>query len=548
MVRLAEDAERDVLVRDFGAVPDDPADQAAALRAAIAYAAAHGKARVLLEAGRYSLHSFVVDSDEKHPGWCMRHLWLCGAQGLTLEGATDANGRPATVLAGCHAGENEQYLPAILWADRCAGLQLRNLAFTRDPVYSSAGVVVGRGEDYVVVDVFEGNPHKDGMACFCANRFDLQTKALLGESVTYGQGAEAGAVWRSIEGGEGRRLRLDSAMVAGQVKIGEGFSWHMGANTEFQVQLKECRDLILDNLHTSSSNGFAMQTECCRNVKASRIRFQPEGNLLFTAPRDAWKMYKCEGVFEIEHMYVEGVRMDGQNMHSTFLLVDRILDDRRLRLWAKWSYAPLRNGSTVSIFAGSEEYRNTIRSWRPDGQGENGHYYWVELAEPVNSIPFTPAAHMVAACWEPESYTIRSSAFRNIAGCGHIVKHRQVTIEDVDYRNLMNPGILIGAEWTGFFEGGHPGQVTVRRCTFDNCGYTPRCGATGGIGIRTEGLKGFYNKDIVIEDCTFWRVPVGVDVHHAENVRLTGNIFPKGGERYWTDSRTTKRIVIEERE
>lgn len=492
MVPLALDAERDVLVRDFGAVPDDPADQAAALRAAIAYAAAHGKARVLLEAGRYSLHSFVVDDDEKHPGWRMRHLWLYGAQGLTLEGATDANGRPATVLAGCHAGENEQYLPAILWADRCAGLQLRNLAFTRDPAYSSAGIVVEKNEDYVVVDVFEGNPYKDGMACFCANRFDLQAKALLGESVTYGQGAEAGAVWRTVEGGEGRRLRLDSAMVAGQVKVGEGLSWHMGAHTEFQVQFKECRDLVLDNLHTSSSNGFAMQTECCRNVKASRIRFQPEGNLLFTAPRDAWKMYKCEGVFEIEHMYVEGVRMDGQ--------------------------------------------------------GGNGHYYWVEFAEPVNTIPFTPAAHMVAACWEPESYTIRSSSFRNIAGCGHIVKHRQVTIEDVDYRNLMNPGILIGAEWTGFFEGGHPGQVTVRRCTFDNCGYTPRCGAAGGIGIKTEGLEGFYNKDIAIEDCTFRRVPVGVDVHHAENVRLTGNMFPEGGERYRTDFRTTKRIVIEERE
>lgn len=40
MVRLALDAERDVPVRDFGAVPDDPADQAPALRAAIAYAAA----------------------------------------------------------------------------------------------------------------------------------------------------------------------------------------------------------------------------------------------------------------------------------------------------------------------------------------------------------------------------------------------------------------------------------------------------------------------------------------------------------------------------
>ncbi len=46
------------------------------------------------------------------------------------------------------------------------------------------------------------------------------------------------------------------------------------------------------------------------------MKFKPEE--YFTAPRDAFKLHKCSGKIRISHMYVEGVRMDGQNMHSNF--------------------------------------------------------------------------------------------------------------------------------------------------------------------------------------------------------------------------------------
>jgi hypothetical protein len=545
MMNLTEqDLEKCVLARDFGAVPDDPFDQAESLRKAIAFAAANGKSRVLLEPGKYYLYSFVTDENAERQEWARRHLWMQEMHGLTLEGAVDEDGNPASLLVGCHKGENEAYLPAILWAERCEDLQLLNLKFSREPAYSSAGIVVDKGEDFLVVEVFESNPYIDGMACFCANRFDLQTGALVGESVTYGKGA--GVNWRRIEGGAGRRLRLDSAEVAEKIAIGEGLSWHFGANTEFQLQFKECSRLRLNNLHTVSSNGFAMQTECCIGVKASRVRFQPEGKLLFTAPRDAWKIYKCEGDFEIEHMYVEGVRMDGQNMHSTFLLVDKVIDQHHLRFWAKWSYAPLRKGSRLTFYNGDEQMENEIRSWKPDGYGNGGHYYLIECEEPVD-LPLKLNAHAVPSCWELDAYTMKHSVFRNIAGSGHIVKYSRVTIEDVSYQNLMNVGILIGAEWTEFYEGGHPKGVTIRRCNFENCGFTPRCGVTGGIGIRSEGLEGFYNKNIVIDECTFRHVPIGVDVHHAEGVRLVCNRFHNIEEPYRIDPYTTRMIVVEER-
>lgn len=49
------------------------------------------------------------------------------------------------------------------------------------------------------------------------------------------------------------------------------------------------------------------------------MKFKPEGNQYFTAPRDAFKLHKCSGNIAVHNMYIEGVRMDGQNMHSNYL-------------------------------------------------------------------------------------------------------------------------------------------------------------------------------------------------------------------------------------
>ena len=323
---MNQNQELSVFVGDF--VSTNSVDAVSGIRAAVKRAMAIGARKIVFEPGTYCLHtsSCLGKTSKEDPiigrkGWEERqcHLLIERFSGLTLQGAVDASGNPATELVGFNDGINNGLLPSILWIEDCQQLTLENLTFTRNPEYASAGEVVAVEGDTVQVEVFEGNPCYDGMGTYCLNRIDPCSGALLGNSVTFGEGADNS--WKLLGG---RRLELHDSKVASQVNTGEYLSWHQGAKTDFQVYIGRCRDVQLSNIRTCNSNGFCLITEGCEDVRADRVVFKPRGNQLFTGPRDAWKIGKCSGHFEISGMAVEGVRMDGQNMHSNWMVLEQI--------------------------------------------------------------------------------------------------------------------------------------------------------------------------------------------------------------------------------
>lgn len=506
-------------------------DDAERIRAAIAHAAETGAETVVFAPRRYVLESFVTirtegfDHDANSAGTDGKacHIAIRGVRHLRLQGAADERGEPATVLVGFNDARTNGYLPAILWCEDNEGLDVCNLAFTREPAYASAGRVVYRDERAIEVEVFEGNPCYEGMGTYCMNRLDPHTGALLGESVTYGGGADA--QWRLIAP---RTLRLDSGTVAAKVNAGEWLSWHQGAQTDFQLYFARCDRLALSNLRTFNANGFAMLTESCRDIRADRVVFRPDGRRLFTAPRDAWKIFKCGGAIEISRMVVEGVRMDGQNMHSNWLFLERIENEREAVFFCRYTFAPLRTGSAVDLYEGEEAVRLTIAAWRHEGKGERGHYYRMTFRE---QLPKTAAngSLAAAACWEPDRYLCQDSEFVNIAGAGHLVRFDHLYIIGCTYRNTMNSGILLGAELPVHAEGGHATDIVIKGNVFDNCGFFPRYGASGCIGIKSTGFSGKYNRQIYIIDNIMRCSERGIDVIDGHDVWVVNNTFENVG-------------------
>ncbi|MCL6459836.1 MAG: hypothetical protein K6T85_17720, partial [Gorillibacterium sp.] len=370
--------EKCVYVKDFAQLGDD----AQIIRAAIQHALDIGAASVVFEPVRYLLQSavtiqtegFAHDASSSAAGYKDCHIVLQGARSLTLQGAVDEQGEPATILVGYNDEQVHGYLPAILWCEDCDKLSIENIAFTREPEYASAGVVIDKDDSHIVVQVFEGNPCREDKANYCMNRFDPVTGALVGESVTYGDGVEGS--W-ALTGP--RQLTLESPDIAAKVQIGEHLSWHQGAKTDFQTYFARCDQLSLTNIRTLNSNGFCMLTEGCRDITASRIVFRPGGNRLFTAPRDAWKLFKCSGKIDISQMIIEGVRMDGQNMHSNWLVLEQVISPKEAIFFCKYTYAPLDIGSTVELYDGEEVYRLQVESWTHQGKGNNGHYYRISF-------------------------------------------------------------------------------------------------------------------------------------------------------------------------
>jgi hypothetical protein len=531
-----------IFVKDF--VNPSADDSALAIREAIMTAIRTNAEAVVFEPGRYILKSFVKintngtnhDAGSKLNDSKDCHISIVGARNLALVGAVNSKGEPSTVLVGYNDSKNHSFLPALLWCEDCENFRVEGIAFSREPEYASAGVITDKSPIGITVEVFDGNPCYDGMGTYCMNRINPISKALVGESVTYGNGAENN--WVKV----GRqKLSLEDAKVASKVEIGEYLSWHQGAQTDFQVYFARCNNLILNNLRTYNSNSFCMLTENCNNISANKVVFKPDGNRLFTGPRDAWKLFKCSGVISINEMYVEGVRMDGQNMHSNWLFFKEKISPTEALFFCKYTFAPIIKNSIVEFYDKEKIEKLTVSEWKHGGCRDGGNYYIISFEDKIPAFAGIDT-FCAAVCWEAERYICSNSEFVNIAGAGHLIRYDNLTLLNCKYKNIMNPGILLGAELPTHAEGGHATNILIKGCEFDNCGFFPRYGTSGCIGINSAGFKGFYNKSIIITDNYFKNSNIGIHINDAQDVFIINNHFENIGEPLIIDGETTERI------
>jgi hypothetical protein len=525
-----------IRVRDFGAIPSDGKDDIPGIRAAIARALAVHSQKIVFDAGHYEL--------DQPTGAC---LTIQNFNGLTLEGAVDAQGEPATRLVRRHHLEtSKQHVPPILVVSGCDGLSLRNLAFDNSPQFGSAGYVVGKENDTITVEVLEGLPVIEGVGPYCANLWDPKTRMLRKvPSVTYGGDVDTHhLIWKKVPGGEGRRLSLTGDYVASKVAVGDLLSWHFGYKGS-QVQISDCRDVRLANLLTV--NGYPLVTHHCTNVRANRIVFRPEGNQLAVGPRDAWFIWAGRGEFLIEDMHCEGVRWDGQNVHGSFLkLQQRVNDHTVTATKSGGAYAPIEPGSKVAFWKDPNPVERTVR---------DAHIRMVK-GLPEVTLSFTeplpafagPDTLISIYDWDIASYTLRNCVFRNVAGCASIIRNRNALFDHCTYDHIMYPAILLGAS-VAEGEGTFPQDVTIRDCTFRASGWASRHGTTGCVGIRNVGAHGspgdglgpqkeFRNNGerMIGEDGTymgritlsgnrFEESDLGIAISHAREVILEDNVF-----------------------
>ncbi|MDF2473033.1 MAG: hypothetical protein K0R21_815 [Anaerocolumna sp.] len=547
----------------------DKNNAAKGIRAAIQYAREHKKQEIIFGAGTYYLTDYVtIDTVSiAHDDGCgdIRekdcHLLLEDFDGITLKGRIAEDGSPMTILAGYNSQIVQTQLPAILWVNSCVNLTLKNLAFTREPETASAGIVRAIEKDTIIVEVFEGLPCYDNMGAYCMNRFNLMDKSLLGASLTFGFGFDT----RFIKIGD-RQLSLTDSAIAGIVKVGDGLSWHQAGKTDFQLFLGNCTNLIFENIRVYNTNSFAVLTENCKNISADRLIIKPKGNQLFTGPRDGWKIYRCTGKILIDNCHTEGVRMDGQNIHSNFMIVQEVLSANSVLCTCKYAPIPLTDGYKMEFYDGNKIYENEIDHWEFVGGystqtiqsnnktagvakvGTANHItlYQIQFKRPLENF-IQKGCLMTPLCWEPNLYICKNSTFHNIAGAGHLLRCGEVTIEKCQYKNLMNAGILMGAEFDTHCEGGHAVNVKISECTFDNCGFKPRYGdfGCGCIAIKSQGFQEPLNQHILIEKNQFLNSKIALEIRDAQDVQIRNNYFDNITNRYIIEEISTKDIAID---
>ncbi|MCF0238291.1 MAG: hypothetical protein HUK24_06795, partial [Sphaerochaetaceae bacterium] len=410
------------------------------------------------------------------------HLVIKGLKNLTIKGANDENGKPVTRLFGYNDMEQQTLKPSILWAEDCPNLKLEDIEFALSKYSSFIGTVIEKTDDYIVVQP-QKDDYPNDITPYCMNAF--RNGVLVGQSLTIGFDVK-----ESFQRLDDGNYKLLSKSIAQKVTINDELSWHLSGLTDFLVFIGNCDNLELNNIRISDACGFGMLTEACENINANKVVIKSNDGYQ-PVSRDGWKIYRCSGKVQVTDSWIEGTRMDGQNVHGNYLLVKGI-NGNKLYLELRYAPTPLKVGSELRFYKDDEIGKGTILSCEVinsdyrdiEQQGDNTaaravvgkknrfNTYCVELDEIPTGVD--EDTFVVADVFTVQEYICKNTVFRNIAGCGNLVRSRTAVLDNNRYENIMNAGILVGSEWDTHLESTNPEKTTICNCSFKNIGFVPR--------------------------------------------------------------------------
>ena len=488
------------------------------------------------------------------------HLLLEHLHDLTIRGSLGAEGQLQTELVAVNNGVSQALQPSLLWAEHCRNLKICDCIFRREP----STVINGRIEAVEpgrVLASLEGTSLQD-VPLYCMNVLQ-QDRTLRTPSISYGFG-DVPVARRMADG----RYRIDDAQVASMVSEGELLSAHQAGKTDFLLFFGRCDHLQLENIWIQNANSMAILTQQCSSITARNVHIRPKRGSSFTASRDGWKVYRCSGELDMYGCHIEGVRMDGQNVHSNYLQVETVLDAYSLLCTCRYAPLSLEDGSEIAFGSIPPYTIRTLRLWelvasefrlpvQEKSQGsapvvgrENRiNTYRLVFNSPINEIADTGSL-LRALCWEVGSYHCSHSVFSNIAGAGIMLRCSNARIEHNAFLHCMNAGILVGSELATHQECSHVTDLVIRENIFEGNGFRPRYGiyGCGGVSIHSQGFTDSCNQRISILGNVFRDTETALDLSCASTVQIAGNTFEHVGKRLRIDESSCSGIEYKEYE
>ena len=510
-----------VRVADFGAVPNDGKNDLKQIRKAFRKAEKIGAAKIVFDAGTYDIfHSDIEESAA---------LMLSHTPNVTIEGAIDADGEPATMLLRHYEMAPNINAKNLLRIDECENFTLKNMKFDNSPRYMTSGEVVFNDGKHVVVRIFDGCSLVDGTRLYCANLWDLGTRNLKHTgSVTFGSSVDRKVVEYTtrVTNWEERKVLINSADAASKIEVGDGISWHFGWNGT-QVDFWKCDNMRMENVHSYSAIGFHFQSSLCRNLSGYRVRIGREGDDLNCGSRDAWKMWLCMGTVTMDSIYMDGVRWDGQNVHGKFLYFADVKGPSTATFsYNGMSVERVEPGDKIGMWKDREnETLMTVKSYEvmPIEWGKP-RLVRISFEEPLPdflcaSTPCNPYSH---TC----HYTLENSDFCNIAGCASILRNDDSVIRNCTFAHIMYPAVFLGGDLDNESVTGK--NLIVEGCEFEDCAWESRNGVKGALAAAVNPFKDFpipYISDLRIIRNAFRDCPTAISIKGVKGIVLKDNKF-----------------------
>ncbi|MGJ8680542.1 alpha-1,3-galactosidase-related protein [Paraglaciecola sp.] len=256
-------------------------------------------------------------------------------------------------------------------------------------------------------------------------------------------------------------------------------------------QVKNSKNVVFDNVTIHHALGMGFLFERTENIKIlnSGVHLRDGAQRLISSTADATHFANCKGDILVENSRFENMLDDGTNVHGTYTIVDKIIDNKTVRV--KFGHFE----QTGFEFAGKGDDIWFVHQPNVGRAGVATVDKVRVLNEMYTEISFTQALPkglkqgdlLENKTWNP-TFTMRGNVIRDHRARNIVIKTPlKIVIEDNHLSSMMS-SILFRGETFFWFESGIVEDVTIRNNVFEDFAYagkehaalyiTPRLGKT----------------------------------------------------------------------
>jgi len=484
-VSTGQDRElRTVSIAEYGAVPDDGKNDAAALRQALDELRSQSGIRLVFPPGRYdfrdekavSLMEEVLSGKfGNNPEKAIFRPYFSYVRGLDFSGFRDL----VVDAFGAELICDGWMEPVSI--DRASSVTIRGLTIDYLRAPYSIGKVIDVGDNHLDVEFGDRYPLRPGIPVPRIGFWDPNRQRLVGD-FSYPASTELIAP---------NRLRIQAKVAREMLGLPAlcPHSFHFRP----AILIQDSENVTLEHVTIHSQPGMGIVGHHSRDLTFLNLRVIPRAGSLMSTNTDATHFTSCSGLLRFDACQFEGQGDDSANIHNYYYTLKRGADAEsyeirvdaptgthaqaldcpdlgdRLELVERKTLLPVSHYRVLRVDRFPEAWKAVIQVDRP-------------LPEPLEDYLFINVSRLPRV-------EIRGCQVRSHRARAFLIKTRQVLIENSTIENTTGTAIHIGAE--GYWhEGPGSADVTVRYNRIFDCGYGDGTqDHASGIAVNVDAPK-----------------------------------------------------------
>jgi hypothetical protein len=426
-----------------------------------------------------------------------------------------------------------------------------------DPRGGTAGEIISIDDDTVTVEIFEGLPHFDGMKCYSANSWNLESKTLKRvPPLTKGVDAPIfDNLWESVPDRPDGVYEITGMPFVDQVSVGEGLSWHFNVNTgQPNIRVTDTRDVAFENITVHNAIKMAILGGGNHNLSFDGLTITPNDGHLSVGPRDGCLINATSGEFALRDSSIDGVRWDPLNLRSSFCEVETRKSNHRIEIaLAEGRKEPIEAPGTARFYVGNDSIEREFEVVEYVGQGSE-HTYEMSFSRELPPAVDEDAVFVLDQ-WSVDEGTIQRNVFENNCGTAILCQNENITIQDNTFDRNTYANIALGP--INHVAGGFARNVTIEGNTFRNSTWVNKHDVLPGtistyqaygsrdLSRSNKFARSAYNHNIEIHNNAFIDIKTAISIHNARDVTASGNDFDEVETRTSVNEESTRSITVD---